>query len=145
VELPLGQAGKIGWPSPKRTSRKVRSGSLEGKGLTSRITRLVAGALPVGILGLFAWYVRHECCAYMRSDGSYTLSSMSVLPEDVLGLGPWPMWIIAIAALLITCAFAFRLATRSRWYFAVVGLAFAALVATDWHFYRGLEQAVLGR
>jgi hypothetical protein len=110
-----------------------------------KVMPFVVASLPIATLGLFAWSVRVECCKYLGADGRYILGPMSVLPEDVLGFGPWPIWAIIFVALLISCVSAYRWATHSRWYFGFIGLAFVALAATDWHYYRGLEQAVLGR
>ena len=100
--------------------------------------------LPILGLGFYSWFVSKTCCEYIDASGRYSLPVMPFVPEDVLGFGFWPTWVIAFVVILGACGVAIRLSIRNRWYFIGIGVAFVAISSVDWHYADALKIQVLG-
>jgi len=70
---------------------------------------------------------------------------MPFVPEDVLGIGFWPTWVLALIVVFGACGIAYRLSTRNRWYFIGIGVAFVTISIVDWHYAEVLKFQVLER
>lgn len=74
---------------------------------------------------------------------TYRRPAVAVAPEDVLGLGFWPTWMLLLVLTVAVNTVAYALGARRTELTLAVVVAFVALSIVDYHLYGVLATQVL--
>ena len=104
--------------------------------MNTRLKRLIL-ALPWAVLGTYGFllldYVR-----YFDRNLNYIKPIIPQAPEDVLGFGIWPTWVLALILILVTSFIAYKSGMRRPAYFVSLALIFLLVSVADYYLYKTL-------
>ena len=113
----------------------------EGTTMTQTLRRVWL-VLPWAILGCYGVLIA-DYGRYLDSSLRYVEPIYPRAPEDVLGLGFWPVWALVFCLLSVGGVLAYRHATTRPAYFLVLAAIFLIATASDYFLYQTLAQQVL--
>ncbi len=101
------------------------------------------GWLPWGVLLIYCIEIYATYAPHLDGTLAYRRSAIAVAPEDVLGLGFWPTWLVGLALLLCVVGVTYWLDPKRNSNLAAALAAFAMLSAVDYWLYLKLASQVL--
>lgn len=76
---------------------------------------------------------------------NYVRPEILSAPEDVLGFGFWPTWIVITIPYLLICFVSCNVQTKLNWYYWSVNIGFFLLLSTlDYYLFKALYHQVVG-
>ncbi len=112
--------------------------------VTGRFTLLFLKWLPFLALAAYAVLLVDYYCQYLDEGLKYISPELPSAPEDILGLGFWPPWLVATVPFALACALSYRLGRQEGpGYWALLLCVFGVLSVADYGLYVVLERQVL--